>query len=314
MHAAAVVDDALIADLSPERFESVLAPKMAGTWNLHTATQKEELDFFVLFSSIAAIHPQPGMGSYAAANAFLDAFAHYRRMLGQPATSVNWGGWNQIGLARAAGTGRSIEGYEQQGMKNFTGPEALAALGRALETNPVQVIAVPFDWEKFGEFYGLMNIPPAFSSMVSRKPSSPEQNRSEILEQLTVENSTQQRHEILEAYLQEVLGRVLKLATRKIDRERPLGSMGLDSLMGLEFVRRLSNALQIPVPATVVFNYPTIKQLATHLLRKLLLETPNTPVALPKDIAEASIIAGLSDELSEEDALQALMSNGQRNS
>ena len=62
---------------------------------------------------------------------------------------------------------------------------------------------------------------------------------------------------------------MLKLATRKIDRERPLGSMGLDSLMGLEFVRRLSNALEIPVPATVVFNYPTIQQLASHFLRRL---------------------------------------------
>ena len=92
MHAAALVDDALVRDLSPDRFLPVMAPKMEGTWNLHTATLHDKLDFFVLFSSIAAVHPQPGMGSYAAANAFLDAFAHYRRALGMPAISVDWGG------------------------------------------------------------------------------------------------------------------------------------------------------------------------------------------------------------------------------
>ncbi len=168
MHTAAVVDDALIVDLSPERFLPVMGPKIAGTWNIHQATLNEDLDFFILFSSIASVHPQPGMGSYAAANAFLDEFAKYRRALGKPATSVNWGGWNQIGLARAAGTGRSIEGYEQQGMPNFSGEGALAVLGRALEINPVQVIAVPFEWDKFAEFHCPGNVPPAFTEMVSR--------------------------------------------------------------------------------------------------------------------------------------------------
>ncbi len=322
MHAAAVVDDALIADLSPERFMPVMAPKMTGTWNLHLATLDENLDFFVLFSSIAAVHPQPGMGSYAAANAFLDSFAQYRRALGKPATSVNWGGWDQIGLARAAGTGRSIEGYEQQGMRNFSGREALAALGRALETNPVQVIAVPFDWDKFAEFYGPNNAPPAFSTLISQtKAGAGRSERSEILDQLVAAEPAQQRHEIMEAYLQEVLGRVLKLATRKIDRERPLGSMGLDSLMGLEFVRRLSNTLQVAVPATVVFNYPTIKLLATHLLRRMQLESAEEPAASAEKSVTPHTMNGkngalgnMPDELSEEDALQALMGIEQRSS
>jgi acyl transferase domain-containing protein len=323
MHTAAVVDDALIVDLSPERFPPVMAPKITGAWNLHTATQQEELDFFVLFSSIAAVHPQPGMGSYAAANAFLDAFAYYRRALGKPAISVNWGGWDQIGLARAAGTGRSIEGYMNEGMRVFSGEEALEALGRALDSNPVQVIAVPIDADKFAEFHGPNNIPPAFSGVVTRTPAAADgsSNRSEIVELLVAADSAEQRHEIMETYLQEVLGRVLKLATRKIDRERPLGSMGLDSLMGLEFVRRLSNSLPIAVPATVVFNYPTIKLLATHLLRRMQLEPTEVAVAgaeksssLHTPNGNGGALSGLRNELSEEDALQTLMGNEQRSS
>jgi acyl transferase domain-containing protein/acyl carrier protein len=331
MHTAAVVDDALISDVTPERFVPVMAPKIVGAWNLHAATLKDDLDFFALFSSIAAIHPQPGMGSYAAANAFLDAFAHYLRGLGRPAISINWGGWDQIGLARAAGTGRSIEGYSDEGMRVFSGDEALEALRSALESNPVQVMAVPIDADRFAEFHGPNDIPPAFADLVSQSQTktATQTNRSAVLEQLAAVDSTKQRHEILEAHLQDVLGRVLKLAAHKIDRERALGSMGLDSLMGLEFVRRLSNSLEIAVPATVVFNYPTIQLLAAHLLQRMHLNIADTAktadahstIAIAPDGRNDSL-RELSDELSEEDALQALigteigngMGNGQRGS
>jgi acyl carrier protein len=320
MHTAAVVDDALVKDLSPERFVPVMMPKIVGAWNLHESTLQEDLDFFVLFSSIGAVHPQPGMGSYAAANAFLDAFAYYRRSLGRPAITVNWGGWDQIGLARAAGTGRSIDGYMQEGMRVFSGEEALTLLRRALESNPAQVIAVPIDANQFAEFHGPEKIPPAFSGLVARTSNSDiASGRSEIVNSLTEADSMQQRQELLESYLQEVLGKVLKLATRKIDRERPLGSMGLDSLMGLEFVRRLSNALQIAVPATVVFNYPTIQQLALHLLRRLQL-VPSEELNADKAVHAAALqskdgrVHTLADGLTEEDALQALVSGGERSS
>jgi phthiocerol/phenolphthiocerol synthesis type-I polyketide synthase C len=320
MHTAAVVDDALVKDLSPQRFVPVMMPKIVGAWNLHESTLQDDLDFFVLFSSIGAVHPQPGMGSYAAANAFLDAFAYYRRSLGKPAMTVNWGGWDQIGLTRAAGTGRSIDGYMQEGMQVFSGEEACNLLRRALNSNPEQVIAVPIDANQFVEFHGQGKIPPAFSDLVSRTSlADTAATRSEIVNQLVAADSLEQRRELLESYLQEVLGKVLKLATRKIDRERPLGSMGLDSLMGLEFVRRLSNTLQIAVPATVVFNYPTIQQMALHLLRRLQL-VPSDEGVTEKAVGSASLqsndglVHTLADGLTEEDALQALVSGGQRSS
>ncbi len=159
LHAAAVVDDVLIREMTPDRFARVMAPKIEGTWNLHSSTLGEHLDFFVLFSSIATIHPQPGMGIYAAANAFLDGFAYYRRSLGLPATSVNWGGWDQIGLARVAGTERSLEGYREQGIRNLSANEALDALGEAIRSKPVQMVAVPFAWSEFAEFHGGRSAP-----------------------------------------------------------------------------------------------------------------------------------------------------------
>ncbi len=320
MHAAAVVDDALIRDVTPERFLPVMAPKIAGAWNLYAATEQEDLDFFVLFSSIAAIHPQPGMGSYAAANAFLDSFAHYLRGFGTPAISVNWGGWDRIGLLRAEGTLRSVEGYTSEGLQALSGEEALAALRRALESKPIQMITLPMDADRFVEFHGASGVPPVFAELVARAQTTGggQSNRSEILAQLS-EAGQSQRREILEAYLEETLGRVLKLGAHRIDRERPLGTMGLDSLMGLEFVRRLSNALETAVPATVVFNYPTIRLLAAHLLRRMQLE-PAAESALDASAATPALdgkdraIGDLAGDVSEEEALQSLIGNGSRSS
>jgi NADPH:quinone reductase-like Zn-dependent oxidoreductase len=301
LHAAALVDDVLIGEMTPDRFAPVLAPKVEGTWNLHAATLEEKLDFFVLFSSMATIHPQPGMGIYAAANAFQDGFAHYRRALGLPATAVNWGGWDQIGLARVAGTERSIDGYCEQGIRSFSASEALQALEEAIRSQPAQVLAVPIDWKTFAEFHGGRSAP-LFRDFVAQATTAGQRSSgSEITERLVEAASTEERTGILEAWLQETLGRVLKLAARKIDPDRPMGTMGLDSLMGIEFVRRLSSALEIPVPATVVFNYPTIRLLTRQLLQRLKLEDVETAPATREATGDLP-------DVSEEEALQALMS------
>lgn len=304
LHAAALVDDVLIREMTPDRFAPVLAPKVDGTWNLHAATLEEKLDFFVLFSSMAAIHPQPGMGIYAAANAFLDGFAHYRRALGLPGTAVNWGGWDQIGLARVAGTERSLDGYLEQGIRSYSAGEALEALGEAIRSQPAQLMAIPIDWKTFAEFHGGRTAP-LFRDFVAQAVASGRGlGRSAVADQVREASSAEERSEILEGWLQETLGRVLKLAARKIDPDRPMGTMGLDSLMGIEFVRRLSSALEIPVPATVVFNYPTIRLLARQLLQRLnLADAEAAPVAETVKIAASEL-----PEISEEEALQALMS------
>jgi NADP-dependent 3-hydroxy acid dehydrogenase YdfG/acyl carrier protein len=314
MHTAALMDSALVRDLSPERFRSVMAPKMEGTWRLHEATLREHLDFFILYSSIGAIHPQPGMANYAAANAFLDAFAHYRRACGMPATSINWGVWDEIGLTRAAESTRSfensVEAYAVQGLKKLSTEEGLRVLESALRDNPTQVVAVPFQWKAVAECYGPNQAPLLFASFTARAATGAtnQSRHSEVLDLLSSAESTVSRIEVMEAYLQETLSVVLKLAQRKIDRERPLGTIGLDSLMGLEFVRRLSKTLEIAVPATVVFNYPTIRVLAPHLIQRLQLPLIDAPIReATSHVSQGNDFAALPDDISEEDALEALM-------
>jgi len=98
-HAAGLLDDAALLQLDQAKLRRVLAPKVAGTWNLHRATLNQPLDHFVLFSSIACLFGSPGQGNYAAGNAFLDGTAQYRAGRGLPVLSINWGPWAESGMA-----------------------------------------------------------------------------------------------------------------------------------------------------------------------------------------------------------------------
>ncbi len=95
-HAAGVLDDGVLMQQNWSRFAKVLAPKVQGAWNLHALTQDLPLDFFVCFSSVASLLGSPSQGNYAAANAFMDALVHYRRNLGLPGLSINWGPWAEV--------------------------------------------------------------------------------------------------------------------------------------------------------------------------------------------------------------------------
>ena len=102
-HLSVVTDGALLADLNEESLQRVMLPKVAGAWNLHRHLEQAELDFFVLFSSIAAAYSQPGFGSYAAANAFLDSLARYRWAKGLPALSIQWCPWTSLAWPMMSG-------------------------------------------------------------------------------------------------------------------------------------------------------------------------------------------------------------------
>jgi myxalamid-type polyketide synthase MxaB len=129
IHAAGVLDDGAVLEQTAQRFETVLAPKAAGAWNLHRFTEKMDLDFFVMFSSASAILGTPGQANYAAANAFLDALAQHRRGLGLPATSVAWGAWAEIGMAaRVYAESGLLPLLEGQMIRPTEGVEALRLL------------------------------------------------------------------------------------------------------------------------------------------------------------------------------------------
>jgi len=148
VHAAGVSGDRELTALRAEEvegFEAILDPKVRGSWVLHELTRHLALDFFVLFSSIAAVWGAKGQGYYAAANHFLDAFAHYRRGLGLPALSVNWGPW--------AGAGMATEEFRtwiaRLGITALQPAQAVEALGQLLMTGRTQVTVAQVNWRTF---------------------------------------------------------------------------------------------------------------------------------------------------------------------
>ena len=153
IHAAGVLDDAALSNQNWSRFAHVLAPKMVGAWQLHRLTRNMALDFFVVFSSTAGLLGNRGQANHAAANAFLDAFVHYRRAQGLPALSINWGAWAEIGAA-AELVRTQQQQMAAQGMGVITPQHGLAALGYLLtqlanQQGASQVGVVPIHWAKF---------------------------------------------------------------------------------------------------------------------------------------------------------------------
>jgi acyl transferase domain-containing protein/acyl carrier protein len=269
VHAAGIVDDHTLLELSEEHCRSVLAPKMHGAWNLHALTSGRRLDFFVMYSSAASLMGSPGQANYAAANAFMDSLSHARRARGLPATSIHWGAFADVGLA-AAQENRGAR-LAERGFEGLAPAEGNHALGRLLERPRAEVGIVRFDIRHWLEFYPQMASHPFFSELGSeRSTTTPRQQFRPALEAAT----PSERLGLLEGHLRDHLARVLRMNAASIDRRTPFRVLGVDSLMSLEVRNRVEASLGIRLSATLLFTYPDLAALAEGLLGELHLAQP----------------------------------------
>jgi acyl carrier protein len=245
-----------------------MAPKLQGAWNLHTQTADAPLDFFVLFSSAAALLGSPGQGNYSAANAFLDALAHHRRGQGQPALSINWGPWSEVGLA-AAQANRG-ERLSFRGFEGITVERGVQALGYALGEGFVQVGVMPLNLRQWRQFYPRAAESPLLAELPWEQEGAgagPQESR--LRETLLAVEAGWRRRALLERHLQEQIAQVLRLDAARIDLQAPLANFGFDSLMALELRNRLEISLGLTLSATLVWSHPTIQAMTPYLAEKM---------------------------------------------
>ena len=169
-HCAGLLEDGVLIRQDWDRFARVMAPKVAGTWNLHALTRDLPLEFFVLFSSSASVSGSPGQGNHATANAFMDSLAHYRRAQGLPALSVNWGPWSEIGAAAHGDRGRRLA---SRGIGSFTPTEGLRALQQLIKQDYTQTAVIPFDLNRWRESHSLSGNSAFFEKLRTESDSKP---------------------------------------------------------------------------------------------------------------------------------------------
>jgi myxalamid-type polyketide synthase MxaB len=274
VHAAGVIDDGMLAQQTWERFETVLAPKVLGAWNLHERTRSSSLDFFVMFSSMVSVLGGPGQGNYVAANVFLDALAHHRRGLGLPGLSLDWGPWAGAGMASTVSE-RDKARWSEQGYGLVGIEQGLQVLEQLIDRSPSPQIAVlPFDWAKvFRQFPGRSE-PRLLGELADRyaRPAAAPASQRRLMDEIEAA-APNSRRGLVASFIREQALRVLGLeADAAIDGRQPLGELGLDSLMAVELRNVMSRALERTLPATVLFKYPTIEALSDYVLESSQIE------------------------------------------
>ncbi|OJZ67893.1 polyketide synthase [Mycobacterium paraffinicum] len=278
-HAAGVLDDGLIASLTPDRVDAVLRAKVDGAWHLHELTRNLNLSAFVMFSSMAGIVGAPGQGNYAAANSFLDGLAAYRHAQRLPALSIAWGMWEEASAMTRHLGDRDKARMSRAGLAPLSTPQALDLLDAALLTEPPVVVATRLDTAALA--HGGAALPPLLSRLATRRARrvldptdmvsltglrarleglDPEQRRRELVELVCGNAAT-----------------VLGHSTADVNAAQAFADLGFDSLTAVELRNRLKIATGLTLSPTLIFDYPTPAALAEHLDGQLATGTTGEP-------------------------------------
>ncbi len=277
-HLAGVLDDALLSQQDRERFHKVLAPKAYGAFHLDRLTKDDELDFFIVSSSVSSLFGSPGQSNYATANALLDGLVARRRAQGLPATGVNFGPWAQGGMASSEAATANISA---QGLIPLDPSAALAALAEVVANGTGQGTVLKANWQRAAKVLGSSR--PPILDLVLPSAVGEVTGDSELLKQL-MEIPVPQRAGFVTEFLQREVQNFLRLAQPPAASSRFL-DLGTDSLMAIELRNRLHSQFggKFTINATAVFDYPTIGGLAEYLVGQL----PDAESAEPSESSES---------------------------
>ncbi|MGF1428948.1 type I polyketide synthase, partial [Kitasatospora sp. LaBMicrA B282] len=294
VHAAGVLDDGVIDTLTAERAAGVFRPKVEAARHLDELTRDLDLSAFVLFSSYAGSVGGAGQGSYAAANAHLDALAWQRRAAGLAATSVAWGVWSGGGLVDEA----LGEQLRRRGMPPMAPDLAIEALRQALDHGETELVVADVDWARYAPGFlaarprpllgDLPEVREVIESAAAEATAEPGDSLAARLAGLSAEEGEQLLVDLVREHAAEVLGHAGAAA---IEPGRAFKELGFDSLTAVELRNGLSRAAALTLPVTLAFDHPTPLALA-RFLRTELTGVEAAPAALePTAVTAAADLA-----------------------
>ncbi|KAF5038058.1 Phenolphthiocerol synthesis polyketide synthase type I Pks15/1 [anaerobic digester metagenome] len=284
LHAAMVLDDRLIANLDAGSMAAVLRPKLLGAWNLHNLTRDLPIEHFVLYSSITTSIGNPGQANYVAANAGLEALAQLRRQAGLPATCVGWGPIGDAGyLTRNTAVRDSLA--QRLGGAPLMAAEALARLDGKLGSDRIDAVA-NMDWGVLSRF-----LPSAegsrFAVLNRRRTDVVKDDAGLDFRALAAEMGAEELTEMVRGLVLQEVAQILSLSVERIDPERPLHDLGMDSLMAVELALGLEKRFGVQFPVMLLNESPSSARVAGRIVERLMesKDTGHDGTALVGDIA-----------------------------
>lgn len=288
VHAAAVIEDALIRDMSSAQIRKVLAPKVLGALHLHELTRGLPLDMFVLYSSATTLFGNPGQGNYIAANSALEALARMRRAAGLTATCVRWGAIDDVGfLARSPKLKQAL--VDRMGGAALPSAVALDVLEAMLLTDRADLGVLELDWRSMRRFLPSANASKFIDLARHAGHGDAEEDDSADLERMLRELPDEELLSAVADMLKSEIGEILRTAPDKIDSLRPIQEMGFDSLMGVELVVAVENRFGVRLPVLALNDGPTANKLAALIIKQLRSDEATTAPVDRTDATRAQI-------------------------
>ncbi|BBZ44305.1 type I polyketide synthase [Mycobacterium parmense] len=273
IHAAGTVDDRLLVNMTEADFAAVMAPKVDGARVLHEAFRDHELEFFVMFGSAGSVVTAPGQGNYAAANAFLDAFAHYRQAQGLPALTIGWGPWS-AGMVEEL---KLEEIYAQRGIELITPAAGTRILDRLINQKAPNVIAIGADWGRVLRVGFGRELPPMFSELRTAEIDSETVDSESSMVEFLSRCPEADRLDVVARQVRNIVAAVFELAVDDIAPDDALDDIGLDSMMAMDFRLRISGAFGMDIPLLELLRGVSVNSLAVRILNELCLTAAQPP-------------------------------------
>lgn len=266
VHAAMVLDDGLLRNMTQAQLTKVLTPKVSGAWNLHKETQNIDLDFFVMYSSATTYVGNPGQSNYVAANSYMESLAHYRQAAGLAASYVAWGAISDVGyLARNEDTKDALQ--SRLGGHALNSDQALKMLEKIILSDKAGAAVIDLDWSV------IQRVMPAASSAkyeeLKRMVKASDSDHYEDIQTLIANMDKAEIQNLVVDLLLDEIEQILRLPREKLDTEQSIFDLGMDSLMGMELVLAIEERFGVKLPVMALTEGANILRIAERITDQL---------------------------------------------